>query len=53
VFCDCDRVLKERDHLGDINIDGMIILKWAIKKKGVRVWNGFTWHRVVTSGGIL
>jgi len=27
--------LKERDHLGDLGIDGMIISRWIFKK-----WNG-------------
>jgi hypothetical protein len=30
--------LKEKDHYEDLDIDGMIILKWLLKKQGVRVW---------------
>jgi hypothetical protein len=29
--------LKERDHLGDPDVDGRIILRWNLKKWDVRV----------------
>jgi hypothetical protein len=32
--------------LGDIAIDGSIILKWIIKKLDWIVWTGFIWLRV-------
>jgi hypothetical protein len=32
---------KGRDYLGDLGLDGTIVLKWILKKKGVRVWTGF------------
>jgi hypothetical protein len=31
------RKLKERDHLKEVNVDGRIILKWALKKQDGRV----------------
>jgi hypothetical protein len=34
------RKLRERDHLGDPDIDGRIILRWIFRKWEVRVWNG-------------
>jgi hypothetical protein len=35
--------LKGRDHLGDLGIGGRIILKWTLRKQGVRVWTGLNW----------
>jgi hypothetical protein len=44
---------KERDHAEDVAVDGRTILKWIIKKQHVKVWNGFTWLKLGTSGGLL
>jgi hypothetical protein len=33
--------LKGRDHLGDLSVDGSIILKSIWRKKGVREWTEF------------
>ena len=30
--------LRERDHWGDLDVDGRIILRWACKK-----WEGWWW----------
>jgi hypothetical protein len=35
--------LKKRDCLGELGIDGRILLKWGLKKYCVRVWNEFNW----------
>jgi hypothetical protein len=32
--------LKESYHLRDLDVDGMIILKWILKTWGVGVWIG-------------
>jgi hypothetical protein len=29
------------------------ILRWIFMKKGMRVWTGFIWLRMGTSGGLL
>jgi hypothetical protein len=44
---------KERGHLGDLNIDGRIILKWLIKKYVVRMWTDFMWLRIGSSGSLF
>jgi hypothetical protein len=45
--------LKGRDHFGDLNVDGNLILKWMLNKYVARVWNGFIWLRMLTSSGVL
>jgi hypothetical protein len=32
---------------------GSMILKGILKEKGVRMWTGFIWLRIGTSGGLL
>jgi hypothetical protein len=34
-------------------MQGRIILKWFIGKKGWRLWIGFIWIRIETDGGLL
>ena len=45
--------LRERDYLGDPDVDGRIILRWMFSKYDVEVWNGSRWHRIGTVGGHL
>jgi len=45
--------LREREHLGDTNIDGRIILRWIFRKWDVGVWTGWSWLRIGTGGGHL
>jgi hypothetical protein len=44
--------LKERNHLGDLGVDGNIILKCVLKTQSVRVWSGLNWLRIGCSGGL-
>ena len=44
--------LRERDHLGDPDVDGRITLRWIFKNLDVGVWTGSSWLRIGT-GGVL
>jgi len=45
--------LRERDCLGDPDLDGRIILNWFSRKWDVGVWTGYSWLRIGTGGGHL
>jgi hypothetical protein len=45
--------LEGRNHLGDLSIDERIILKWILKKQGMRMWTGFMWLRIRTNSRLL
>jgi hypothetical protein len=45
--------LKGRNHLEDLGFNEGIILKWILGKYGGKVWIGFIWLRIGTSGGLL
>jgi len=45
--------LKGRDHLEDLGADGTIILEWILRKLGRKLWTGFIWLTIGTSGGLL
>jgi hypothetical protein len=45
--------VKGRNHLGDVSVNGRIILKFILRKCGVRLWAGFMWLRVGSSGRVL
>jgi hypothetical protein len=44
--------LEGRDHLGDLGVDGRIILEWISGKQG-ETWAGFIWLRIGTGDGLL
>ena len=44
---------RERDHWGDLGVDGWIILGWISRRWVVGIWAGLGWPRVGTGGGRL
>jgi hypothetical protein len=47
------RSLRERDHWGDPDVDGRIILRWIFKKWEVVVGTEWSGLRIGTGGGHL
>jgi hypothetical protein len=45
--------LKGGDHSQELGIDRKIILEWILRKQGGKLWNGYIWRRIRTSGGLL
>ena len=45
--------LRERDHWGDPDVDGRIILRWIFGKWEGVVGTGWSWLRIGTGGGHL
>jgi len=44
---------RERDHWGDLGVDGWIILGRISKRWDVGIWTGLGWPRIETGGGRL
>ena len=45
--------LRERDHWGDPDVDGRIILRWIFRKWEGVVGTGWSWLRIGRGGGHL
>jgi hypothetical protein len=45
--------LRERDHWGDPDVDGRIVLRWIFSKWEGVVGNGWSGLRIGTGGGHL
>ena len=43
---------REKDHRGDLGLDGWIILEW-ISWRGAGIWTGLGWPRIETGDGRL
>jgi len=44
---------RERDHWGDLGVDGWIILGRISRNWDVGTWTGLGWPRIETGGGHL
>jgi len=44
---------RERDHWGDLGVDGWIILARISRMWDVGMWTGLGWPRIETGGGRL
>ena len=44
---------RERDHGGDLSVDGWIILGWISRRWDVGIWTRLAWPRIETGGGRL
>jgi hypothetical protein len=40
-------------YLGDLGVDGLIILGWISRRWNVGIWTGLDWPRIETGGGRL
>ena len=45
--------LRERDHWGDPDADGRIVLRWIFRKWEGVLGTGYSWFRIGTGGGHL
>jgi hypothetical protein len=45
--------LKRREHSEDLGVDGKITSECILEKYGGKVWTGFIWLRIGTTGGLL
>jgi hypothetical protein len=44
---------RERDHCGDLGVDGWIILGWISRRWDVGIWTGLGRPRIGTGGGLF
>jgi hypothetical protein len=45
--------LRERNHWGDPDVNGRIVLRRISRKWQVGIWTGLSWFRIDTGGGHL
>ena len=44
---------RERDHWGDLGVDGWIISGWISRRWNVGTWTGLGWPKIGKGGGRL
>jgi len=44
---------RQRNHWGDLGVDGFIILGRISRRWAVGIWTGLGWPRIETGGGRL
>jgi len=44
---------EERNHWGDLGVDGWIILWWISRRYDLGIWTELGWPRIETGGGRL
>jgi len=44
---------REREHCGDLDVDGWTLLGWNSRRWDVGIWTGLVWPRIGTGGGSL
>ena len=44
---------KEREHMGDPDVEGKIILRWIFRKWDVELWTGSGWLSIGKGGGYV
>ena len=45
--------LEGKNHWGDLDVDGWIILRWISRRWDVGIWTRLGWPRIETGGGRL
>jgi hypothetical protein len=43
----------ERNHVGDLDVNGRTMSKWIFEKYGVNAWAGLNWFRSEFKSGAL
>jgi hypothetical protein len=45
--------VKGRTYSENLGVDERIVLEWILEKYGMKLWTGFIWLWIGTSGGLL